>query len=225
MLSTVAREEEKFRQTLKTGSTLLDSELATLPPSGTLDGEVAFKLHDTYGFPLEVTQEFVELGGYELDVAGFESAMARQRAGSKAAAKSTGVATDAELGDFQAALKEHGQTTFVGREVDSSEATVLAVVGSSVILDRTPFYAESGGQVGDTGTIRSGDAELRVIDTTYALPGLVRHVISSDDAGLLASPRRRSGGLAPPPDATPSAGTTPPRTSSTGRCAPSSATT
>jgi len=186
ILSTVEREEAKFRQTLTTGSSLLDNEIARLPAGGTLDGGVAFKLHDTYGFPLEVTQEFVELGGYELDVPGFDAAMANQRANSKAAAKATGVATDDEAAEFRAVLDEHGQTTFVGREVDAAAATVLAVVGASVVLDTTPFYAESGGQIGDSGTLSWDGGSVRVVDTTYALPGLVRHVVAPDDAGALA---------------------------------------
>ena len=176
ILSTIEREEAKFRQTLKTGSSLLDSELSALPAGGRLDGEVAFKLHDTYGFPLEVTQEFTELGGYELDVAGFEAAMANQRANSKAGAKATGVATDAEAGEFRTILDEHGQTTFVGREVDESPARVIATVGNTVVLDVTPFYAESGGQIGDTGSISWDGTTLHVIDTTSALPaGASRH--------------------------------------------------
>ncbi|HOT79660.1 MAG TPA: alanine--tRNA ligase [Microthrixaceae bacterium] len=190
ILSTIEREEAKFRQTLKTGSSLLDSELSALPAGGRLDGEVAFKLHDTYGFPLEVTQEFTELGGYELDVAGFEAAMANQRANSKAGAKATGVATDAEAGEFRTILDEHGQTTFVGREVDESPARVIATVGNTVVLDVTPFYAESGGQIGDTGSISWDGTTLHVIDTNSALPGLVRHVIAAGDADGLA-------GLAP----------------------------
>ena len=186
ILSTIEREEAKFRQTLKTGSSLLDSELGRLPEHGTLDGEVAFKLHDTYGFPLEVTREFVELGGYELDVAGFDAAMANQRANSKAAAKSTGVASDDEAGEFHAVLDEHGQTTFVGREEDDAQATVLAVIGRSVVLDTTPFYAESGGQIGDTGRIAWQGGSVEVADTTYALPGLVRHLVADDSLEALA---------------------------------------
>jgi len=181
VLSTVSREEEKFRQTLKTGSTLLDNELATLPEGGTLGGEVAFKLHDTYGFPLEVTQEFVELGGYELDVEGFESQMAQQRQRARSAAKSGAVSTDSEVVEYQAVLREHGQTVFTGRDENSTEATVIAIVGNTVLLDRTPFYAESGGQVGDSGLLVWDGHQLEVTDTTSALPGLSRHIVADPD--------------------------------------------
>ena len=113
----------------------------------------------------DAAQEFTELGGYELDVAGFEAAMANQRANSKAGAKATGVATDAEAGEFRTILDEHGQTTFVGREVDESPARVIATVGNTVVLDVTPFYAESGGQVGDQGVIVAGGNRFAVEDT------------------------------------------------------------
>jgi alanyl-tRNA synthetase len=185
VLSTIEREEGRFRETLKTGSSLLDTELGRLPDGGTLDGEVAFKLHDTYGFPLEVTQEFVELGGYRVDTDGFDAAMARQRAGSKAAARSTGVVTDEAAAAFAAVALDHGPTEFVGRETDTTTARVLAVVGDSVVLDRTPFYAESGGQIGDTGTLAWADGSVAVADTTYGAPGVVRHRVSEVDAAAL----------------------------------------
>ena len=173
----ITREEERFRQTLAKGSTLLDSELAAVPEGGALDGRVAFELHDTFGFPLEVTQEMAELRGVQVDVAGFEVAMAEQRERSRAAGKRTGVAAGDEVDAFRSLLAEHGPTGFTGRDELESSATVLAVVGDAVVLDRTPFYAESGGQVGDTGIITTPTGTLRVLDTTYALPGLHRHVV------------------------------------------------
>ncbi|HPB44652.1 MAG TPA: alanine--tRNA ligase [Microthrixaceae bacterium] len=186
VLTTVEREESKFRQTLKTGSALLDSELDKLPTGGRLDGAVAFKLHDTFGFPLEVTQEFVEIAGYELDQHGFDEAMADQRDRAKASAKKGKVATDSESSAF-AQLREGGETVFVGREVEQCEANVLGVVGNAIVLDRTPFYAESGGQIGDTGLISWGSHQVHISDTTYGAPGLVRHVVAPDDLDRLAA--------------------------------------
>jgi alanyl-tRNA synthetase len=177
ILEMITREEERFRQTLARGSVLLDGALAEVPDGGRLDGRVAFELHDTYGFPLEVTQEMAELRGVHVDAAGFDAAMAEQRERSRAAARRTGVAAHSEAEAERAVLAEHGPTEFTGREEESSTATVLAVLGDSVFLDRTPCYAESGGQVGDTGTITTATGVARVLDTTYALPGLHRHTV------------------------------------------------
>ena len=175
VLGIVTREEEKFRQTLRTGSQTLDTELEQLPEGGTLPGAVAFKLHDTFGFPLEVTQEFAELRGFEVDRAGFETAMAEQRERARGARKGGGVDVGDEAAEAQRILAEHGPTVFTGRDENESSATVIGVVGDSVFLDRTPFYAESGGQVGDTGRITTATGTVEVLDTTYALPGLHRH--------------------------------------------------
>ena len=175
VLTTISREESRFRETLKTGSHLLDTQLDSLEEGGTLGGEVAFRLHDTYGFPLEVTKEFVELRGFELDTDGFDAEMAAQRHRAQSARKGGGIANDADVAEYQRLLKEYDRTTFVGREASTVEAEVLAVVGDSVVLDRTPFYAESGGQIGDTGSIEWNGGRVSVIDTTNALPGLVRH--------------------------------------------------
>jgi alanyl-tRNA synthetase len=171
----IDREEARFRQTLARGSALLDTELERVPAGGAVAGSVAFELHDTYGFPLEVTEEMADLRGVSVDVAGFEAAMAEQRARSRAAGKRTGVTTDADADAERELLVTHGPTEFTGREEDESKAVVLAVLGDGIFLDRTPFYAESGGQVGDTGTITTSTGTVRVVDTTFALPGLHRH--------------------------------------------------
>ena len=198
VLTIVSREEDRFRQTLKTGSAMLDGELAKLgDDEGTpvLDGAVAFQLHDTYGFPLEVTQEILAERGVDLDVDGFDAAMADQRARAKAAAKGGSVAVGEEIDAFRDILNEHGPTEFVGRELDETTSTVIGVVPGppagvpgadgqtselagtvSIFLQHTPFYAEAGGQVGDTGEIRTEHGRAEVIDTVYALPGLHRHV-------------------------------------------------
>ncbi len=175
----VEREEGRFRQTLKTGSDLLDAELAQLGEGDVLPGEVAFRLHDTYGFPLDVTREVVAERGVSVDDDGFASAMAAQRTRAKAARKGGGI-DEGALDTYRAVLDAAGPTEFTGREEPESKATVVAVLGApdgavEVFLDRSPFYAESGGQVGDTGTITTDTGTIEVTDTTYALPGLHRH--------------------------------------------------
>ena len=179
----VEREEGRFRQTLKTGSDLLDAELRSLAAGAVLPGEVAFRLHDTYGFPLDVTREVAAERDVVVDDEGFAAAMAAQRERAKAARKGGGV-DEASLVTYREVLEAGGPTDFTGREEHASAATVVAVLAGpegedgptvEVFLDRTPFYAESGGQVGDTGTIRTETGLVEVVDTTYALPGLHRH--------------------------------------------------
>ncbi|MFN0091365.1 MAG: alanine--tRNA ligase [Acidimicrobiales bacterium] len=186
----IEREEERFRQTLKTGSAILDEELAQLAPGGQLAGEVAFQLHDTYGFPLEVTQEIVEERGLRVDRAGFDSAMADQRARAKAARK--GVEADEHFDQHQELLEQFGPTEFVGRELDQVEARVLAVIGDAIFLDRSPFYAESGGQIGDAGVVETDTGRAEVIDTTFALPGLHRHAVRAIEGTILPGQAARA---------------------------------
>ena len=175
VLPIITREEESFRRTLATGSQILDTQLGKLEPGGTLPGDVAFQLHDTYGFPFEVTQETADLQGFSVDVAAFESAMDDQRSRARAGGKSGSVATGDEATAQQRLVAEHGPTIFTGREEYETEATIIAVIGDGLYLDRSPFYAESGGQVGDTGHIVTPTGIVDVVDTTYALPGLHRH--------------------------------------------------
>ncbi|MCU1370167.1 MAG: alanyl-tRNA synthetase [Ilumatobacteraceae bacterium] len=191
ILGILGREEEQFRRTLRSGLSILDSALAEVPEAGDLPGAVAFQLHDTYGFPLEVTTEIAEGRGYAVDRAGFDAAMADQRDRARKGGKKGGLAVGDEVDAFQAVLDGHGTSEFVGREVFTVDADVLAVVpGSngqvSVFLDRTPFYAESGGQVGDTGTITGPDGSGEVLDTVQALPGLHRHIMRLTSGSLAA---------------------------------------
>ena len=183
ILGVLTKEEESFRQTLKTGVTILEDELSG--GAKKLGGSTAFLLHDTYGFPLELTQEIASERNVEVDVEGFEKEMSAQRKRAKSARK--GAAVDASsVESYRAVMEQHGTTTFVGYESTNSTSTVLAVlpvVGEStenantveIFLDLTAFYAESGGQVGDTGVITSSTGEARVVDTTFALPGLRKH--------------------------------------------------
>ncbi len=188
--SVVEREEIQFRKTLASGSAILDEQLGQLEPGGELPGSVAFLLHDTYGFPFDVTAEVVAERGYSVDRDGFEADMAEQRTRAKEARK--GVVQAADVEQVQALVEEHGQTDFVGRdELTDVDATVLLVTGLgtdtvSVFTDRTPMYAESGGQIGDTGTITTDTGTAVVRDTVYALPGVHRHVIDRIDGEILA---------------------------------------
>ncbi|MFM7083332.1 MAG: alanine--tRNA ligase [Actinomycetota bacterium] len=191
ILGVITREEEKFRATLRNGLSILESEMAE--SSKTISGTAAFTLHDTYGFPLELTEEIAGERGVGIDTEGFEREMDQQRERAKSARKNE--ATDPQrVAAYKALVDKHGATNFVGYESDSSDATVLAVLGPhdhedgssvhEIFLDATPFYAESGGQVGDTGVIVStatkdgqASAAAQVIDTTFAAPGLRRHLV------------------------------------------------
>ncbi|MEY2461552.1 MAG: alanyl-tRNA synthetase [Acidimicrobiaceae bacterium] len=169
----LANEEGSFRSTLERGMTLLEESLAAQPD--VVPGDVAFRLHDTHGFPVEVTKEIAEERGAAVDVDGFEQLMGEQRERAKQASKKSDVY--ANLTSFQEVLDGFGPTEFVGREEFETKAKVLAIVDDSVFLDRSPFYAESGGQVGDTGTISTDTGRAEVTDTTFAMPGLHRHVV------------------------------------------------
>ncbi len=185
IIEMIGREEDKFRQTLARGSVLLDSELDSISKGSSLDGNVAFVLHDTYGFPLEVTEEMAELRGVNVDLVGFDNAMAQQRDRSRAAGRKTGVAAGEDAEAERQVLAESGPTVFTGREENSTDAFVVGVVGNSIFLDRTPFYAESGGQVGDTGTITTSTGVARIIDTNYAIPGVLhRHIAEAVDGTI-----------------------------------------
>lgn len=183
IVNVLSREEERFRQTLKTGLTILESELST--GAKTMSGTTAFTLHDTYGFPIELTQEIAGERSVLVDVAGFGKEMQEQRDRAKSARKGSSVSA-ATVDSYREVMEQFGTTNFVGYVSNQCEATVLAVLQNveagpnivEVFLDVSPFYAESGGQVGDTGTIRTESGELQVLDTTFALPGLRRHTCS-----------------------------------------------
>ena len=187
IVGVLTREEERFRHTLKTGLGILDQEIgAELSDGAKLSGSTAFVLHDTYGFPLELTEEIASERGVAVDLAGFQAAMAEQRERAKAARKTAG-ADDGQIERYREVVEQFGITEFVGYTDPESTSRVLAVipVGDSddpdgateveIFLDRTPFYAESGGQVGDTGSITTETGTAVVLDTTYALPNLRRH--------------------------------------------------
>ena len=165
---TLKLEETRFRQTLDKGLRLLDEATTGFAPGATLAGETAFKLYDTFGFPYDLTEDALRAQGFGVDRAGFDAAMAEQRRAARAAWKGSGERASDELW-FDLA-EELGGTDFTGYGATQGEAQVLALVrdgarvqtaitGDEVVMltNQTPFYAESGGQVGDVGTI-SGDA-------------------------------------------------------------------
>ncbi|MEQ8839679.1 MAG: alanine--tRNA ligase [Acidimicrobiales bacterium] len=170
----IDREEVRFRETLRTGQAILDEELGALAEGATLSGDTAFLLHDTYGFPLEVTQEITAERGVEVDVDAFRQAMADQQKRAKDARK---VAAVGDTGSLVSIVEANGETVFTGRDEAQTDAVVLVNDGAVLVLDRTPFYAESGGQIGDVGTIRTESGEATVTDTRYGVPGLVVHEI------------------------------------------------
>ena len=180
IVGVLGKEEERFRQTLRNGLAILEHELTDGSGNGQLSGSTAFALHDTYGFPLELTQEIAGERDVTVDVAGFEAEMTAQRQRAKAARRAG--ADDANLDAYREVIEQFGTTEFVGYTDDSTEARVLAVVPAAgddqlceLFLDRTPFYAESGGQIGDHGTISGPTGTVEVLDTTFALPNLRRH--------------------------------------------------
>ncbi|MEQ8719264.1 MAG: alanine--tRNA ligase [Acidimicrobiales bacterium] len=180
----VEREEVRFRETLRTGSTLLDESLDAVAEGGTLPGQVAFTLHDTYGFPLEVTEEVARERGLSVDRDAFDTAMSEQRRRARADHDAK-TAAGGDVSDYQAILADNGETDFVGRATDTvADARVLAVTADGIVLDRTPFYAESGGQVGDTGTITDGDVTVAVTDCTFVVAGLHLHHTDGPAAGV-----------------------------------------
>jgi len=183
IVNVVAREEAAFDRTLRAGLSRLDEALGT--GTKVLGGDVAFTLHDTHGFPVELTEELARDAGVEVDRAGFDAAMAAQRERARSAAKASRAGDEAA---YRALLDAEGPTSFVGRGLENYEvpARVVAVLegggeqaGESreaeIFLDRTPFYADAGGQVGDTGTIVTESGTADVYDSVYAVPGLVAH--------------------------------------------------
>ena len=174
-------EEDRFSATLRTGKAYLQEALDALAPGEQLDGATAFRLHDTFGFPFDLTVEAAAEAGHGVDQAGFDAAMDEQRSRARAQVK------DVVWGKFDtvwvALADKFKSEEFVGYDQDSCETIVRALVRGDaavdsaaqgdevdVLLEQTPFYAEMGGQVGDTGTIRASDGsfELQVLDTTRA---------------------------------------------------------
>ena len=185
---TLKLEETRFRETLVRGLKLLDEATGNMKKGATLAGEVAFKLYDTFGFPLDLTQDALRPRGIAVDTAGFGVAMERQRAEARKAWAGSGeAATDAQ---WFSMLDELGKTEFLGYDTEEAEGTIVALLKDGervksakagdtvrVLTNQTPFYGESGGQVGDAGLVRSPRAEGNAIDTEKKLGALIVHVV------------------------------------------------
>ena len=173
---TLKLEETRFKQTLERGLKLLDDEISGLGEGDALPGEAAFKLYDTYGFPLDLTQDALREKNLSVDTEGFDTAMAAQKAQARAAWSGTGEAAD--LAVWFDVADEQGATDFLGYDTETAEGQIAALVVDGALtekaakgtdvqiaLNQTPFYAESGGQVGDTGVIRTETGVAEVTDT------------------------------------------------------------
>ena len=173
---TIRTEESRFLATLARGLRMLDDAVAGLPEGAELPGEVAFKLYDTHGFPLDLTQDALRERGRGVDIAGFEREMEAQRARARAAWAGSGETREAAIW-FDLA-EQHGPTEFLGHDSETAEGQVLAVVADGaardgaeagaavqIVVNQTPFYAEAGGQVGDTGTLVTPGGRARITDT------------------------------------------------------------
>jgi alanyl-tRNA synthetase len=192
---TLQLEETRFRATLARGLAILEDETRELPAGGQLAGEVAFKLYDTYGFPLDLTQDALRARGLGVDADGFARAMERQRAEARKAWAGSG---EAATETVWFALRDRlGATEFLGYETEVAEGVVEALVmnGSEVaslpegekgvvILNQTPFYAESGGQVGDIGVMTGAGVRARVLDTKKRFGDLFAHEVEVEQGTL-----------------------------------------
>lgn len=185
---TLKLEETRFRNTLAKGLTILDDASKSLKKGDMFDGETAFTLYDTYGFPLDLTQDALKSRGISVDIASFTDAMERQRAKARESRFSSGeTATEA----IWFALREKlGSTEFLGYETESAEGVVAALVKDGkevtelkagdvgqIVLNQTPFYGESGGQVGDTGEMRATGVKVAVTDTQKKQGDLFTHAV------------------------------------------------
>ena len=192
---TLKLEETRFRETLARGLRLLDEAVAGLVPGASLPGETAFRLYDTYGFPLDLTEDALRAQGRTVERAGFDQCMERQREAARRAWAGSGeTAHDAVWFGIR---DRAGATEFLGYDTESAEAQVQALVVSgaeaaraeagdtvALVVNQTPFYAEAGGQVGDTGTVVSaGGARIRVSDTRREAGSLhVHHAVVEEGA-------------------------------------------
>jgi alanyl-tRNA synthetase len=183
---TLKLEETRFRKTLVRGIGLLEEATATLGPGDMLDGETAFKLYDTYGFPLDLTQDALRQRSISVNLDGFQDAMERQRAEARKSWTGSGEAATETV--WFAVREKTGATEFLGYDTEQAEGVVAALVRDGVSVDsaaqgetvglvvnQTPFYGESGGQMGDTGTISGDGFRFEVTDTLKKGDGLFVH--------------------------------------------------
>ena len=195
--ATLQQEETRFRQTLVNGLRLLDEATGSLGEGGTLPGETAFKLYDTYGFPYDLTEDALRARGLSVDRAGFDTAMAAQKAAARAAWKGSGAKASEDI--WFDLVEEHGATEFTGYAGDAAEGVVLAIVKDGapvdraevgetvdVLLNQTPFYGESGGQVGDSGKLTTVKGFLGEVEDTSKPLGKLHVLRTKVSAGELS---------------------------------------
>ena len=198
--ATLLEEEERFQRTVGRGNSILEEATGKLGAGGVLPGDVAFKLYDTYGFPLDLTQDAVRAKGFTVDTEGFDAAMAEQRARAREAGFASG---EKAQGAVWLTLRDRlGATEFTGYEHTDGSGEVLAMVKGGeqveaaeagdqveVLLDRTPFYAESGGQAGDQGHIEWAGGRGRVLDAHKRAGDLHAHLVKITEGRLVQGER------------------------------------
>lgn len=182
------QEEERFKKTLDRGLKLLEDETSSISKGGTLTGDVAFKLYDTYGFPLDLTEDILKGKNIDIDHKGFNASMEKQKEQARKSWSGSGeISTGKIWFDIEASL---GATEFVGYSLEESQGEVIALVQGdaksekadklktkfTLLTNQTPFYGESGGQMGDRGTISSDNAKIKVVDTQKYLGSLYAHI-------------------------------------------------
>ena len=195
--ATLSQEETRFRQTLANGLKLLDEATAALPKDGTLPGETAFKLYDTFGFPYDLTEDALRARGLNVDRTGFDTAMAEQKAKARAAWKGSGAKASDDI--WFDLVEEHGATEFTGYSGDEGEGVVLAIVKEGarvenaeigdtveILLNQSPFYGESGGQIGDTGKLTTLKGFVGEVEDTSKLLGKLHALRTRVVAGELS---------------------------------------
>ncbi len=187
---TLKSEEERFKVTLERGLKMLDEETEKVASGAKFPGDVAFKLYDTFGFPLDLTQDALKAKDIAVDIDAFDACMDEQKAAARAAWKGSGDVANEQI--WFDILEEFGPTEFLGYEVEQTEAQVLAIVKDGqrierleageegiIITNQTPFYAESGGQVGDTGviTLPNNQVSAQITNTVKPLPAINAHYV------------------------------------------------
>ena len=211
---TLRSEEEKFRETLSRGLKLLQEETITLAAGGVMAGDVAFRLYDTYGFPLDLTQDVLRAKGITVDESGFNVAMQEQRDRARAAWVGSGDTKQEAI--WMELKQQHGSTEFLGYNLTQAEGVILALIRDGKVVDtvsegqefalitnQTPFYGESGGQLGDTGIISDvNGAQIQVSDTKKYADGLHVHMckilagsVKNEDSVQLTVDRERRDNL------------------------------
>jgi alanyl-tRNA synthetase len=192
---TLKLEEIRFRRTLDRGLAILDEASKSLKQGDMFDGVTAFTLYDTYGFPLDLTQDALRPRGIGVDIAAFTDAMEQQRAKARASWAGSGEAADEAV--WFSLREKTGATEFLGYETESAEGVIAALVkdgkevaalkkgeSGAVVLNQTPFYGESGGQVGDTGVLTADGVRFKVTDTQKYLGDMFAHIGTVEEGTL-----------------------------------------